>query len=45
MFFVYILEAQVSKRYYIGQTENLKERVKNIIKVETDPQKLLFPGN
>jgi putative endonuclease len=28
MFFVYILEAQESKRYYIGQTENLEERIK-----------------
>jgi putative endonuclease len=28
MFFVYILEAKESKRYYIGQTENLGERVK-----------------
>ncbi len=28
MFFVYILEAFESKRYYIGQTENLEERVK-----------------
>jgi putative endonuclease len=28
MFFVYILEAIESKRYYIGQTENLDERVK-----------------
>jgi putative endonuclease len=27
MFFVYILEAEKSKRYYIGQTENLQERV------------------
>jgi putative endonuclease len=27
MFFVYILEAEKSKRYYIGQTENLDERV------------------
>jgi putative endonuclease len=29
MFFVYILEAAESKRYYIGQTENLEERLKN----------------
>ena len=28
MFFVYILEAQESKRYYIGQTENLEVRIK-----------------
>ena len=28
MFFVYILEAKESKRYYIGQTTNLEERVK-----------------
>jgi putative endonuclease len=28
MFFVYILEALESKKYYIGQTENLEERVK-----------------
>jgi putative endonuclease len=28
MFFVYILEAVENKRYYIGQTENLEERVK-----------------
>ena len=28
MVFVYILEAVVNKRYYIGQTENLEERVK-----------------
>ena len=28
MFFVYILEAKESKRFYIGQTENLEERVK-----------------
>jgi putative endonuclease len=28
MFFVYILEATESKRYYIGQTENLEERLK-----------------
>ena len=28
MFFVYILEARESKRYYIGQTENLEGRVK-----------------
>jgi putative endonuclease len=28
MFYVYILEARESKRYYIGQTENLEERVK-----------------
>ncbi len=28
MFYVYILEAEESKRYYIGQTENLDERVK-----------------
>ena len=27
MFFVYILEAAESKRYYIGQTENLTGRV------------------
>ncbi len=28
MFFVYILEATESKRYYIGQTEDLEARVK-----------------
>jgi len=28
MVFVYILEASESKRYYIGQTENLEGRVK-----------------
>ena len=28
MFFVYILEAFESKKYYIGQTENLEERVR-----------------
>ena len=28
MFFVYILEAEKSKRYYIGQTQNLLARVK-----------------
>jgi putative endonuclease len=28
MFYVYILEAIESKRYYIGQTENLAERVR-----------------
>ena len=28
MFFVYILEAEQSKRYYIGQTKNLQERLK-----------------
>jgi putative endonuclease len=28
MFYVYILEARDSKRYYIGQTENLDERIK-----------------
>ena len=28
MFFVYILEAIESKRYYVGQTEDLEERVK-----------------
>ena len=28
MFFVYILEATESKRYYIGQTENLEGRIK-----------------
>ena len=28
MFFVYILEAEISKRYYIGQTENLQERLR-----------------
>jgi len=28
MFFVYIIEALKSKRYYIGQTENLEERIK-----------------
>ena len=28
MFFVYILEAIDTKRYYIGQTENLDERLK-----------------
>ena len=28
MFFVYILEAIESRKYYIGQTENLLERVK-----------------
>jgi putative endonuclease len=28
MFFVYILEAKENKRFYIGQTENLEERVK-----------------
>jgi len=28
MFFVYIIEAIESKRYYIGQTENLEERLK-----------------
>jgi putative endonuclease len=28
MYFVYILEALESKKYYIGQTENLKERLK-----------------
>jgi putative endonuclease len=27
MFFVYILEAEESKRYYIGQTENLEDRI------------------
>jgi putative endonuclease len=27
MFFVYILEATKSKRFYIGQTENLESRV------------------
>ena len=28
MFFVYILEAVESKKFYIGQTENLEERIK-----------------
>jgi putative endonuclease len=28
MFFVYILEAIESKKYYIGQTENLQVRIK-----------------
>jgi putative endonuclease len=28
MVFVYIIEATDSKRYYIGQTENLEERIK-----------------
>jgi putative endonuclease len=28
MFFVYIIESEESKRYYIGQTENLQERLK-----------------
>jgi len=28
MFFVYILEALKTKRFYIGQTENLEERLK-----------------
>src|SRR4030042_4199322 len=28
MFFVYIIEAVESKRYYIGQTENLDKRIK-----------------
>jgi putative endonuclease len=28
MYYVYILEAEETKRYYIGQTENLDERVK-----------------
>jgi putative endonuclease len=28
MFFVYILEAIESKRYYIGQTDNLPTRIK-----------------
>ena len=28
MFFVYILEAIESKKYYIGQTENLQSRIK-----------------
>ena len=28
MFFVYILEAAESKKYYIGQTDNLSERVR-----------------
>ena len=27
MFFVYILESKKTKRYYIGQTENLDDRV------------------
>jgi putative endonuclease len=27
MFFVYIIEAVESKRYYIGQTENLQNRI------------------
>jgi len=27
MFFVYIIEARESKRYYIGQTEDLEERL------------------
>jgi putative endonuclease len=27
MFFVYILQAEESKRYYIGQTDNLEARV------------------
>ena len=29
MFFVYILEATYSKRFYIGQTENLESRLKS----------------
>jgi len=28
MFFVYILEAKESKRYYVGQTNNLDDRIK-----------------
>jgi putative endonuclease len=28
MFFVYILEATVTKKYYIGQTGNLEARIK-----------------
>jgi len=28
MFFVYILETQESKRFYIGQTNNLLQRIK-----------------
>ena len=28
MFFVYILEAKESKRYYVGQTKDLQERLK-----------------
>ena len=28
MFFVYILESEVNKKYYIGQTNNLEDRLK-----------------
>ena len=27
MYYVYIIESQVNKRYYIGQTSNLEERI------------------
>jgi len=45
MFFVYILEAKKSKRYYIGQTENLEERVKRHNQGRNLSTKAFIPWN
>jgi putative endonuclease len=45
MFFVYILEALESKKYYIGQTDNLEERVKSHNKGRNLSTKAFIPWN
>ena len=45
MFFVYILEAENSKRNYIGQTENLHERVKRHNEGKNLSTKAYIPWN
>jgi putative endonuclease len=45
MFFVYILEAVNTKRYYIGQTENLENRVKSHNQGKNLSTKAYIPWN
>ena len=43
MFFVYILESEVNMRFYIGQTENLEERVRRHNKGQNFSTKAYIP--
>jgi putative endonuclease len=45
MFFVYILEASESKKYYIGQTDDLEERVKRHNQGRNLSTKAFIPWN
>jgi putative endonuclease len=45
MFFVYIIESEINKRYYIGQTGNLEERIERHNKGRNLSTKAFIPWN